>query len=159
MYYIHVVLTCWNLCGSLGTSISKHLHLKAFHCEPQKDPVLRTSHSSIALLVTTDLLGILHEQSWSNDKNGPHSTGQMPANAVVVGINWLRKGGVLSPRRLSIDVTCVFCAVGLKYYTHLPINGPEMLMRPLLTFGPLLIYVIVILENQGVQKITSQFIN
>ena len=67
MYYIHVDLGCWNLCGSLGTSISKHLHLKAFHCEPQKDPVLRTSHSSIALLVTTDLLGILHEQSWSND--------------------------------------------------------------------------------------------
>ena len=74
-----------------------------------------------------------------NAKNGPHSTGKMPANAVVVGINWLRKGGVLSPRRLSIDVTCVFCAVGLKYYTHLPINGPEMLMRPLLTFGPLVI--------------------
>ena len=74
-----------------------------------------------------------------NAKNGPHSTGKMPANAVVVGMNWLRKGGVLSPRRLSIDVTCVFCAVGLKYYTHTPINGPKMLMRPLLTFGLLVI--------------------
>ena len=63
----------------------------------------------------------------------------MPAIAVVVGINWLRKGGVLSPRRLSIDVTCVFCAVGLKYYTHLAIDGPEMLMRPLITFGPFVI--------------------
>ena len=75
----------------------------------------------------------------SASKNGHHSTGKMPANAVVVGINWLRKGGVLSPRRLSIDVTCVFCAVGLKYYTHLAINDPEILMRPLLTFGPLVI--------------------